>query len=92
MGEPVKLTCRICESEYFLHPASEKPVELADMCNECADRFKQWVEELNRKPGLFPSAIQGRSAKNVTLGVLIVGLSAISTAVFIGWLIWSSVR
>lgn len=82
----------MCESEYYLHPANEKPVDCADMCNECTDRFLQWVEELNRKPGLFPAAVEGKSKKSITLGLLIVGLSFLCTALFIGWAVWSSLR
>lgn len=82
MGDPVKLMCRICESEYFLHPASEKPVKDADLCPTC-ETFQYGMR------GVFDEPAPN---DKVTLGLLIVGLSALCVVLLIGWAVWSSLR
>jgi len=79
MGEPVKLVCRICESEYYLHPASEKPIEDADLCPTC-ETFQLGMMH-------FYEDSRDEQDKRVT-GWLVVGLSALCVVAFILWLIF----
>jgi len=78
MGEPNKLTCRICESEYFLHPASEKPIKDADLCPTC-ETFQLGMKNFYE--------VEPEKDRRV-LGWLIMGFTAFCTLMFIGWLIF----
>jgi len=77
MGDPVRLECSICGDDYYLHPANDRPIENADLCNTCA-AFKKGMQGWNETV----------TRKNVTLGGLICGLSGICVLLVILWLMF----
>lgn len=79
LGDPVRLECSICGDEYFLHPADEKPVKNADLCPTC-ETFQLGMR-------FFYDDVQDKKDK-VTLGLMIVGLSAFCVGLLILWLMF----